>query len=162
MVIKKCSGFKLSCFIVNIFIFIFPSITQQSEAFYSYANDCFAVPLKVLLEPGNSIANLSSCSVQILIYKHRSVIETVPLPESDLTGRSDSALPTWTPPCYWSSRKGFCGVRTVAEARFSFMRPSDKGLMYNFIVNEETFYYWTSKWVGADPDIQESTVLFLS
>lgn len=38
---------------VNIFIFIFPSITQQPEVFYIYANACFAVPLKALLEPGN-------------------------------------------------------------------------------------------------------------
>lgn len=42
------------------------------------------------------------------------------------------------------------------------MCPSDKELMYNFIVNEEIFYSWTSNWVGSDPDTQESTVLFLS
>lgn len=34
--------------------------------------------------------------------------------------------------------------------------------MYNFMVNEETFFYQASKWVGAGPDTQEATVLFLS
>lgn len=34
--------------------------------------------------------------------------------------------------------------------------------MYDFIVNEEIFFYWASKRVGADPDTQEPTVLFLS
>jgi len=34
--------------------------------------------------------------------------------------------------------------------------------MYNFIVKKEKFFYWASKWVGADPDTLEPRVLFLS
>lgn len=86
---------------VNIFIFIFPSITQQSKVFYIYAKDCFAVSLKVLPEPGNLTANHSSCLTQILRYKHRSVVDTAPLSESALACRSDSVAPAWTPPWHW-------------------------------------------------------------
>lgn len=42
------------------------------------------------------------------------------------------------------------------------MCPSGQKLIYNFIVNEESFFYWVPKWVGAVLDTQEPKVLFLS
>lgn len=71
------------------------------------ATDFSVVPLEVLWEPGNLTANHSSCVIQVQIYKHRSVADTVTLPDFALTCKSDSALPTWTHPDTGARESGF-------------------------------------------------------